>query len=68
MRANLQKVTNAHISKVLKVGMRTIDRTKKKFVEEGFEAALECKPTDRVYESNVFFVTIFFLTDLRRYF
>lgn len=30
MRANLQKVTNAHISKVLKVGMRTIDRTKKK--------------------------------------
>lgn len=44
------KVTNAHISKVLKVGMRTIDRTKKKFVKEGFEAALERKPTDRVYE------------------
>lgn len=44
------KVTNAQISKVLKVGMRTIDRTKKRFIEEGFDAALERKPTDRIYE------------------
>jgi hypothetical protein len=44
------KVTNAQISKVLKIGMRTIDRAKKKFIEEGFDAALERKPTDRVYE------------------
>ena len=44
------KVTNTQISKVLKVGMRTIDRTKKKFIEEGFDAALERKPTDRVYD------------------
>ena len=44
------KVTNAQISKVLKVGMRTIDRTKKKFIEEGFDAALERKPSDRVYD------------------
>jgi transposase len=44
------KVTNAQISKVLKVGMRTIDRTKKKFIEEGFEMVLERKPTERVYD------------------
>jgi transposase len=44
------KVTNAQISKVLKVGMRTIDRTKKKFVEEGFDSALERRPTQREYE------------------
>ncbi len=28
-----QKVNNEQISKVLKVGMRTIDRVKKKFIE-----------------------------------
>ena len=46
------KVTNEQISKVLKVGMRTIDRVKKKFIEEGFEAALERSPTTRIYESK----------------
>ncbi len=44
------KVKNEDIIKVLKVGSRTIDRVKKKFVEEGFEAALENSPTTRVYE------------------
>ena len=44
------KVTNEQISKVLKVGMRTIDRVKKKFIEEGFEAVLERSPTTRIYE------------------
>ena len=44
------KVTNAEINKVLKVGMRTIDRIKKRFVEEGFEACLDRKPTFREYE------------------
>ncbi len=44
------KVTNEQISQVLKVGMRTIDRVKKRFVEEGFEAVLERRPTSRVYE------------------
>jgi len=47
------KVTNEQISKVLKVGMRTIDRVKKKFIEEGFEASLERRPTQRVYETKV---------------
>lgn len=44
------KVTNDQISKVLKVGMRTIDRVKKRFVEEGMEAVLERRPTSRVYD------------------
>jgi transposase len=44
------KVTNEQISKVLKVGMRTIDRVKKRFVEEGFEAVLERRATSRIYE------------------
>lgn len=45
-----EKVTNEQISKVLKIGMRTIDRVKKKFVEEGFDFVLERKPPDREYE------------------
>ena len=48
-----QKVTNEQISKVLKVGMRTIDRVKKKLVEEGFDAVLERRPTKRNYETKV---------------
>jgi transposase len=48
-----EKVTNEVISKVLKVGMRTIDRVKKRFVEEGFEAILDRKPTTREYERKV---------------
>jgi transposase len=47
------KVTNEQISKVLKVGMRTIDRIKKRFIEEGLEAVLERRPTTRVYEGKV---------------
>lgn len=47
------KVTNEQISKVLKVGMRTIDRAKKKFLEEGLEASLERRPTQRVYGTKV---------------
>jgi hypothetical protein len=45
-----QKVTNEQICEVLKIGMRTIDRIKKRFVEEGFERCLERKPPERVYE------------------
>lgn len=48
-----QKVTNEQISKVLRVGMRTIDRIKKRMVEEGLEAVLERRPTSRVYEAKV---------------
>lgn len=47
------KVTNEQISKVLKIGMRTIDRIKKRFIEEGLEGALERKPTSRIYEKKI---------------
>lgn len=47
------KATNEQISKILKIGMRTIDRIKKRFIEEGMEAALERKPSSRVYEKKI---------------
>jgi len=45
-----EKVTNEQISKVLKVGMRTIDRVKKKFIDEGFDGVLNRRASSRVYE------------------
>jgi transposase len=45
-----EKVTNEQISKVLKVGMRTIDRIKRRFIEGGMEETLERKPTSRTYD------------------
>ena len=48
-----EKVSNEQISKVLKIGMRTIDRVKKKFIEEGFEGALERRPSRRIYERKM---------------
>ncbi len=48
-----EKSTNEVISKVLHVGMRTIDRVKKRFVEEGLEAVLSGKPSSRVYERKL---------------
>lgn len=47
-----EKITNEQISKVLKVGMRTIDRVKKKFIEGGFEGVLDRRPSSRVYETK----------------
>lgn len=47
------KVTNEQMSKVLKIGMRTIDRIKKRFIEEGFEAVMERRPTQRAYAIKV---------------
>ena len=47
-----EKATNEQISQVLRVGMRTIDRIKKRFMEEGLEAVLERRPTQRVYEKK----------------
>ena len=48
-----EKVTNEQISKVLKIGMRTIDRVKKRFFEEGLESAIERHPSSRIYDSKV---------------
>lgn len=48
-----EKVTNEQICQVLKIGMRTIDRVKKRFIEEGLEGVIERKPTSRIYEPKV---------------
>lgn len=48
-----EKVTNEQISKVLKVGMRTIDRVKKKFIEDGFEKVLERRVSSRIYNVKI---------------
>jgi len=50
---NTEKQINEEICKVLKIGMRTIDRVKKRFVEEGFDAALKMAPNSRVYDKLV---------------
>ena len=46
------KITNEEICKILKVGARTIDRVKKKFIEEGFESALERRPSTQTYKKK----------------
>lgn len=48
-----ESCTNREIAKVLGIGMRTIDRVKKKFVEKGIDAALNRRPTSRVYERKM---------------
>jgi transposase len=50
---NTEKQINEEVCKVLKIGMRTIDRVKRRFVEEGFDAALKMAPTSRVYDKLV---------------
>ena len=47
------EIKNAEICKVLKVGERTIDRVKKKFIEEGFESILERRPSSQNYTKKV---------------
>jgi transposase len=44
---------NEQISKVLKTGMRTIDRIKQRFMEGGLERALERSESTRVYDKKV---------------
>ena len=45
-----EKVTNEQIKKMLRVSLKSIDRVKKRFVEEGMEAVLERRASKRVYE------------------
>ena len=47
------KIKNAEICKILKVGERTIDRVKKKFIEEGFESILERRASIQNYTKKV---------------
>lgn len=44
-----QKVTNQEIATVLPVSMKKIDRVKRRFVEQGLEAALNKQPAQRQY-------------------
>lgn len=41
--------TNEEISRILQISMRKIDRVKKRFVEEGYDAALDRKKGTRIY-------------------
>ena len=45
--------TNEEVCKILKIGMRTIDRVKQRFVLEGLDAALGVAPTSRVYNKKI---------------
>ena len=47
------EIKNAEICKILKVGERTIDRVKKKFIEEGFESVLDRRPSTQKYTKKV---------------
>jgi len=47
------EIRNTEICKILKVGDRTIDRIKKKFIEEGFESVLERRPSAQNYIKKV---------------
>ena len=46
-------VKNKDICKILKIGERTIDRVKKKFIEEGFESVLERRPSKQNYTKKI---------------
>jgi transposase len=45
-----RRMTNEDVAAVLKISPRKIDRLKKRFVEEGLEAALERRKSERLYE------------------
>ena len=44
-----KNIINKEICKILKISARTIDRIKKKFIEEGFEKVLDRRPSSRNY-------------------
>ena len=48
-----KRSTNEEIARVLKISMKKIDRVKKRFVEEGFDIALNGRKGDRVYAKKV---------------
>jgi transposase len=47
------EIKNSEICKILKIGERTIDRVKKKFIEEGFESVLDRRPSTQNYTKKV---------------
>lgn len=46
-------INNAEICKIIKIGDRTIDRVKKKFIEEGFESVLQRRPSSQNYVKKI---------------
>lgn len=46
-------IKNEEICRVLKIGERTIDRVKRKFIEEGFEGVLERRPSNQNYAKKI---------------
>jgi len=46
-------IKNTEICKILKIGERTIDRVKKKFIEEGFESVLERRLSNQNFTKKV---------------
>jgi transposase len=46
---NAKKYPNKVISDITRVSMKTVDRVKKKFVEEGFDAVMNPGKSKRVY-------------------
>ena len=46
------RMKNKDIASVLKISLRKIDRVKKRFVEDGFEAALNGRKGERIYEKK----------------
>ncbi len=46
-------ITNGDITKILKIGDRTIDRIKKKFLEEGLDAVLKRQPSTQNYTKKM---------------
>ena len=48
-----QRSINETIARVLNVSMKTIDRVKKRFVEEGLDAVLQRKPSSRIFRTKI---------------
>ena len=48
-----QRSINETIAQVLNVSMKSIDRVKKRFVEEGLDAVLTRKPSSRTFQPRV---------------
>jgi hypothetical protein len=48
-RHQVKRSTNEEMSRVLNISMKKIDRVKRRFVEEGFEVALNRKKGSRIY-------------------
>jgi transposase len=50
---SMGKITGQQLCDVLKISYRTIDRVKKKLVEQGMDAGLHPAKSSRVYESKI---------------